>query len=151
MWKLKQILSFSYWLGKSHVHVLYYETTSTALGFTTYILVNPQDAQEKIREEMNDFLGQDGVLDYNTVNKLRYLDQVFSESLRVYPPVITFVNRFSDQLDDFKIPKDTTIQVPVWHFHHDPKIWSEPYEFKPESATTWPINRLDLGHETVLA
>ncbi|XP_076351928.1 cytochrome P450 3A11-like [Tachypleus tridentatus] len=122
-----------------------YETTSTALGFTTHILVNRQDVQEKIREEMNDVIGQDGVLDYNTVNKLRYLDQVFSESLRVYPPVITFVNRVSDedyQLGNFKIPKDTTIQVPIWHLHHNPEIWSEPYEFKPERFL--PENKKDI-------
>ncbi|XP_022253886.1 cytochrome P450 3A11-like isoform X3 [Limulus polyphemus] len=122
-----------------------YETTSTALGFTTHILVNRQDVQERIREEINDVLGQDGVLDYNTVNELRYLDQVFSESLRVYPPVITFINRVADedcQLGDFKIPKDTAIQVPVWQLHHDPEIWSEPYEFKPERFL--PENKKDI-------
>ncbi|XP_076351938.1 cytochrome P450 3A19-like isoform X2 [Tachypleus tridentatus] len=122
-----------------------YETTSTALAFTTHILVNRQDVQEKIREEINDVIGQDGVLDYNTVNKLQYLDQVFSESLRLYPPIITFINRVSDedyQLGDFKIPKDTTIQVPVWYFHHDPEIWSEPYEFKPERFL--PENKKDI-------
>ncbi|XP_076351931.1 cytochrome P450 3A8-like isoform X2 [Tachypleus tridentatus] len=122
-----------------------YETTSTALGFTTNILVNRQDVQEIIREEINDILGQDGVLDYNTVNKLQYLDRVFSESLRMYPPLITFTNRVTDeeyQLGDFKIPKDTAIQVPVWHLHHDPEIWSEPYEFKPERFL--PENKKDI-------
>ncbi|XP_076348292.1 cytochrome P450 3A24-like [Tachypleus tridentatus] len=122
-----------------------YETTSSALGFTTHILVNRQDVQEKIREEINDVIGQDGVLDYNTVNKLRYLDQVFSESLRLYPPVVGLVNRLSDedyQLGDLKIPKDTVIQIPVWHLHHDPEIWSEPYEFKPERFL--PENKKDI-------
>ncbi|XP_076348289.1 cytochrome P450 3A21-like [Tachypleus tridentatus] len=32
-----------------------------------------------------------GVLNYTTVNKLRYLNQVFSEYLRLYPPVVGFL------------------------------------------------------------
>ncbi|XP_022245808.1 cytochrome P450 3A7-like isoform X1 [Limulus polyphemus] len=122
-----------------------YETTSTALAFTTHILVNRQDVQERIREEINDVLGHDGDLDYNTVNNLRYLDQVFSESLRMYPPVVTFITRAACedyQLGDFKIPKGTAIQVPVWQLHHDPKIWPEPYEFKPERFL--PENKKDI-------
>ncbi|XP_076348290.1 cytochrome P450 3A19-like [Tachypleus tridentatus] len=54
-------------------------------------------------------------------------------------------NRDTDedyQRDDFKIPKDTVIQIPVWHLHHDPEIWSEPYEFKPERFL--PENKKDI-------
>ncbi|XP_076323547.1 cytochrome P450 6g1-like [Tachypleus tridentatus] len=56
-----------------------------------------------------------GNLDYLYVHKLRYLDQVFSECLRVYPPVFLHITYGSIQ-----IMKGTTVQVPVYHLHHNP-------------------------------
>ncbi|XP_022249125.1 probable cytochrome P450 6a21 [Limulus polyphemus] len=47
--------------------------------------------RKKIRQEVDELVEKEGEnLDYVSVHKLRYLDQVFSESLRVYPPVYLF-------------------------------------------------------------
>ncbi|GIY56907.1 cytochrome P450 3A28, partial [Caerostris darwini] len=64
-----------------------YETTSTALAFTTHFLIHYPEAQEKIRKEVQQLLENEGELDYYSVNKLQYLDQVLQESLRLYPPI----------------------------------------------------------------
>ncbi|GIY71240.1 cytochrome P450 3A16, partial [Caerostris darwini] len=66
---------------------------------------------------------------------LQYLDQVFSESLRYYPPVTGFVSRKCSEdhkVGPYVIPKDATVLAPVWDIHHDPQYWPDPWKFDPE-------------------
>ncbi|XP_054157888.1 thromboxane-A synthase-like [Oppia nitens] len=112
-----------------------YETTSTALGFMAHILVNYPDVQEKVRREVQQLYESEGKLDFNTVNKLEYMECVLNETMRVYPPVITFVSR--ECLQDYKykditIPKGAAVQVATYYLHHDPDYWSEPEKFDPD-------------------
>ncbi|CAG2108421.1 unnamed protein product, partial [Medioppia subpectinata] len=112
-----------------------YETTSTALGYMAHILVNYPDIQEKVREEVRQLHENEGKLDYNCVNKLDFMECVLNETMRLYPPVITFVSR--ECLQDYKykditIPKGTSVQMAVHYLHHDPDYWSEPEVFTPE-------------------
>ncbi|KAM7282726.1 hypothetical protein ISCGN_002850 [Ixodes scapularis] len=64
-----------------------FETTSTALTFTTYLLAKFQDVQDRLRSEITAVLERDEKFTYDNVFGMRYLDQVISESLRLYPPV----------------------------------------------------------------
>lgn len=111
-----------------------YETTSTALAFSTLMLANFPEEQEKIRKEINELIEEGNQLDYDSVHKLQYLDQVFKEILRLYPPIYFFVNREAVenmQYDKIFIPKGMAIQVPVYLLHRDPDYWEQPEEFKP--------------------
>jgi len=48
---------------------------------------------------------------------------------------VTFITRKAAEdvvLNDIMIEKDTLIQVPVWHIHHNPQIYSDPYKFDPQ-------------------
>ncbi|CAN7938412.1 unnamed protein product, partial [Ixodes hexagonus] len=70
-----------------------FETTSTALTFTTYLLAKFQDVQDRLRSEITTVLKKDGKFTYDNVFSMRYLDQVISESLRFYPPVTGFPSK----------------------------------------------------------
>ncbi|CAL1299476.1 unnamed protein product [Larinioides sclopetarius] len=113
-----------------------YETTSTALAFTTHLLIHYPDAQEKIRQEVKQLLEAEGELNYYSVNKLQYLDQVLHESLRMYPPIYLFVGRECGEdidLGKIKLKKGMSVQVPAWSLHTDPELWGpDVNEFKPE-------------------
>ncbi|GFQ68032.1 cytochrome P450 3A41, partial [Trichonephila clavata] len=113
-----------------------YETTSTALAFTTHLLLHYPEAQDKIRAEVQNLLDTEGELDYYSVNKLQYLDQVLHESLRMYPPVYLFISRECGEdvdLGKIKLKKGTAIQVPAYHIHRDPELWGpDADEFRPE-------------------
>lgn len=67
------------------------------------------------------------------------LDRIWIESLRLYPPVVTFVTR---ELDDDLTPqltlssgitvnRGTVIQIPVRSIHHNANHWSDPLTFDP--------------------
>ncbi|XP_035221635.1 cytochrome P450 3A24-like isoform X2 [Stegodyphus dumicola] len=112
-----------------------YETTSTALAFTTHLLVHYPEVQDRVREEVLQLLKSENELDYYSVNKLQYLDNVLHESLRLYPPIHLFVNRECAEdvdLGKIRLKKGLAIQVPVFNLHRDPELWEDPDEFKPE-------------------
>lgn len=70
------------------------------------------------------------------------MDQVIRESLRLYPPVVSFIIRETSepsQIGKWLIPPKTTVQIPIWEIHHDPNLWPNPYSFDPERFN--PINR----------
>ncbi|GFY41930.1 cytochrome P450 3A8 [Trichonephila inaurata madagascariensis] len=108
-----------------------FETTANALAFTFYLLIKHPDIQEKLYQEIKDIEDSN----YNSIQSIPYLDQVFSESLRCYPPLTGFISRAcaeDHQVGSYTIPKGGVILAPVWDIHHDPKYWPDPWKFDPD-------------------
>ena len=56
-----------------------YETTATTLAFTAYYLALNPNVQEKLQQEIDEhFPTKNHKINYETVQKLQYLDMVFS-------------------------------------------------------------------------
>ncbi|TKR65449.1 hypothetical protein L596_025854 [Steinernema carpocapsae] len=69
------------------------------------------------------------------VMKLPYLDAVFHEATRVFPPVTFFVNRTCTQdcvIEGLRFEKGVQFGVNVLSVHYDPENWPEPKKFLPE-------------------
>ena len=65
-----------------------HETTKSALSRFLYLLSQNQDKQEALREEILEAQPEvDGDLDYDTLMGLPFLDAVYRETLRCYPPL----------------------------------------------------------------
>ncbi|KAG0431894.1 hypothetical protein HPB47_021348, partial [Ixodes persulcatus] len=64
-----------------------FETIASALSFTAHLLAKHQDVQDKVRAEVKLLLEEYGGINYDNISRLQYLNQVISESLRVYPPI----------------------------------------------------------------
>jgi cytochrome P450 len=67
-----------------------------------------------------------------------YLDQVFSEALRMHSPV-TFTSRLCTEATELNfeghnvaIEKDMNVYIPIHQIHYDPEYYPNPEEFKPE-------------------
>ncbi|KAG7177012.1 Cytochrome P450 3A40-like 2 [Homarus americanus] len=113
-----------------------FETTANSVTYTSYLLGTHPEVQERVYQELCDVL-QDSPeeLSYEQVHSLKYLDQVFCEALRLYPPAVNFVSREAAQdiqLGDLLIPKNMSIQIPLWHIHRDPEHWPDAETFDPE-------------------
>ncbi|XP_037794092.1 uncharacterized protein LOC119589564 [Penaeus monodon] len=141
-----------------------YETTANAIAFTSYTLARYPQWQESCRVEelrsdgravihrallphtsthlpsvtwlRSPFLPQEQrVLTYEQVSCLHVLERVFQETLRIYPPVPSFVTReagLTREVDGVTIPSGVNVTVPVWHIHHDPALWPDPEKFDPD-------------------
>uniref|UniRef100_A0A1B0D3B4 Uncharacterized protein n=1 Tax=Phlebotomus papatasi TaxID=29031 RepID=A0A1B0D3B4_PHLPP len=67
-----------------------FETVSVATSFLSYELAINPDVQEKLYQEIietNEELGEKS-LNYDTIQKMKYMDMVVSELLRIWPPAI---------------------------------------------------------------
>jgi cytochrome P450 len=105
------------------------------------LLAKHQSIQEKLRAEIL-------LKGY----KCKYLEMVWNESLRLYPPVVGFVSRITSEdtvINGLFIEKNTSVQAPVWRIQHNPNIWSNPYDFNPERFS--PENKSQINPLAFLA
>lgn len=113
-----------------------FETTATGLSYLAYILAKHQDVQEKVRAEVDDVVNKYGSLDYTAVTQgLKYTANVVDETLRMFPPVVTFTTRASVndfEYDGIKYKAGTSIIAPTIQVHMDPRIWPDPEKFDPD-------------------
>ncbi|XP_015922057.1 cytochrome P450 3A6 [Parasteatoda tepidariorum] len=115
-----------------------YNTTSNSLGFTFYLLAKHPKIQNRLYEEIQQ--AKDST--FSTLQSLTYLDQVFSESLRLYPPITGFISRTCNKdykIGSYTIPNGANVLAPVWNIHRDPNLWQDPSKFDPDRFS--PINK----------
>jgi cytochrome P450 len=98
-----------------------YETTTSALAWAIERLLRSPAALERLLEE----LGKGGDT---------YLDAVVKESLRIRPvvPVVARKIRTDVELGDYPIPAGSVLMVSIYLLHHDPLLYEDPEEFRPE-------------------
>ncbi|CAN7989348.1 unnamed protein product, partial [Ixodes hexagonus] len=110
-----------------------FETTATSLACMMHLLSQHPDEQETLYAELT-AASPTADPDYDRLLQLRRLDMVVKECLRLYPPVVLLLSRACNAdttiMGQF-FPKGVNIMVPVWHVHHDPELWPDPYKFNP--------------------
>ncbi|XP_042912209.1 cytochrome P450 3A6 [Parasteatoda tepidariorum] len=114
-----------------------YHTTSVTLSFTSYLLALHQDIQEKLFQEISDILKKTkGQLTYEAVQEMKYLDNVISESLRLYPALVRLerTSAADVKLGDtgLIIPKGMLVGIPINAMHRDPTLFNNPEKFNPD-------------------
>ncbi|XP_029831758.2 cytochrome P450 3A24 [Ixodes scapularis] len=112
-------------------------TTQMTIAFTLYLLALNQDAQEKLRKEVDGCFEKHGPNpDCDVIFKLQYLHGVVSETLRMFPPGSRHEREATEDyvLGDtgIKVPRGCVVVVPVYALHHDPEYFPDPFTFKPE-------------------
>ena len=65
-----------------------FETTTTTLCYTMYLLAAHLEVQERLITEIDEIIGDRTDINYADTNSLPYLDMVMHESLRLYPPAV---------------------------------------------------------------
>ncbi|KAK7312163.1 hypothetical protein VNO77_35824 [Canavalia gladiata] len=111
------------------------ETTATTIEWVLSILLNHPEAMNKTRIEIDTLVGQDRLLNEQDTTKLKYLQNVITETLRLHPVAPLLIPHESSNdctVGGFDIPRETMLLVNLWTLHRDPKWWIDPTKFKPE-------------------
>ena len=111
-----------------------YETIGDALTWAYYLLCKNPAVVQRMKEEVERVLGGRSP-DADDIVKLTYVNQVFSESLRIYSPTWIFVRvaNGQDRLPSgFPIYPGTKIYLSQYISHRDPRWFPDPERFDPD-------------------
>ncbi|KAF5539133.1 cytochrome P450 monooxygenase (lovA) [Fusarium mexicanum] len=111
---------------------------SNALTYIAFDLAaTPEEDVEEMRKELFQVLGEDGVIDKNSLAKLKKLDSFAKESQRLCPPSLVNIPRIVTSPEGLKtstgdvLPMGTRMTIMSHFINHDPKVYPEPEKFKP--------------------
>lgn len=110
-----------------------HETTSTFMTWFTYILAKHPKVDEKLYQELKNSSAQLLSTETEKVH-LPYFDAIVEETFRMFPPaaILDRVSIRDTKIDDFFIPKGTTLLLNIIGLHHNEEYWEKPYQFMPE-------------------
>jgi cytochrome P450 len=114
-----------------------YETVANALTWTWYLLSQNPEAEAKMHAELDAVLGAGDAQRLPTLADyplLRYTEQVFAESMRLYPPAWA-MGRMSTReitLGPYTIPAGSHVFFSQYIIGRDPDHFPDPERFDPE-------------------
>ncbi|KAH6805054.1 cytochrome P450 [Perilla frutescens var. frutescens] len=112
------------------------DTTALLTEWIMAELVLHPKVQTKMREELARVVGSRSVTDADMA-RLPYLQAVVKETLRLHPPgpLLSWARLSTADVtlsNGMVVPAQTTAMVNMWAITHDPAVWAQPLEFKPE-------------------
>ncbi|XP_023764427.1 cytochrome P450 CYP82D47 [Lactuca sativa] len=111
------------------------DTITVTLTWTLSLLLNNRFALQNVQEEIEKHVGKGRRVNDSDISKLVYLQAIVKESLRLYPAApLAAPREFSEDCNvaGYHVTKGTWLIVNIWKIQHDPEIWSDPSEFRPE-------------------
>jgi len=110
-----------------------HETTANALTWTWYLLSQNPEAEARFHAEIDRVLG--GRLPaFDDLPQLKYVEMVFAESMRLYPPAWGIGRRpIRDyRVGDYEIPARSVMLLSPYAVQRDPRWFPEPEKFDPD-------------------
>ncbi|XP_020590040.1 cytochrome P450 81D11-like [Phalaenopsis equestris] len=110
------------------------DTSSNTIEWSMSLLLNNPDILEKARQEIDEQVGHDHLLDESDLTKLPYLSCIINETFRLYPvgALLPHVAREDCKIGSYDVDRGTMVLVNVYKIHRDPILWPEPTNFFPE-------------------
>jgi cytochrome P450 len=110
-----------------------HETTANALSFALWLLAKHPDVQTRLHEEATAVLGSRAptAADYG---RLPYATQVFSETMRLYPPVWVVARACVQpyEIAGYPIRAGAILLASQFVVHRDSRFFPDPLRFDPE-------------------
>ncbi|KAE8727250.1 Cytochrome P450 78A4 [Hibiscus syriacus] len=113
------------------------DTTALLTEWVMAELILHPEIQEKLHLEIDGVVVANKTLTDADLSKLPYLQAVVKETLRIHPPgpLLSWARLSTSDVqlsNGMLIPANTTAMVNMWAITHDPNVWNNPLEFKPE-------------------
>ncbi|CDY57871.1 BnaA09g55530D [Brassica napus] len=113
------------------------DTVAVLIEWVLARMVLHPDIQSMVHNELDqNNVGRSRTVEESDVASLTYLTAVVKEVLRLHPPgpLLSWARlAITDTIiDGRRVPAGTTAMVNMWAIAHDPQVWENPLEFKPE-------------------
>jgi cytochrome P450 len=111
-----------------------HDSTAAGLAWVWYLIARHPEVEARLLAEVRDVLGERPAT-YEDVARLRYLEMVLKESLRLYPPTVAlFIREALEpvELGGYPVAKGDWVYLFAWVTQRDPRFFEEPEKFDPE-------------------
>ncbi|CAH1107250.1 unnamed protein product [Psylliodes chrysocephalus] len=111
------------------------QTTSNTLDFAFLMMILYPDVQDKVRMCLENAFERTEPINYSERKKVPYVEAVLCEIQRYchVTPICGPRRVLKDTvLENYSIPKNTTVLISLYSVHHDKKYWKDPEVFRPE-------------------
>ncbi len=110
-----------------------HETTANALTWTWYLLSQNPEVEARFHAEIDRVLSG-RFPGFEDLPQLRYVEMVFAESMRLYPPAWGIGRRALEdyRVDQYTLPAKSIILMSPYVVHRNPRWFPEPEKFDPE-------------------
>lgn len=114
-----------------------YDTTALSLAWALYLIAQSPEWEAQILAEVEQVAGRDPVTAEH-VEKLAVVQQVYNETLRLYPTAPVIVRDIVEDLefDGITIPAGTIGIIPIYAIHRHRRLWKDPDRFDPGRFAT---------------
>lgn len=131
-----------------------FDTTMWVLIAVTYELALNPTIQQRLIAEIDEVenLSENDDITFDDLNKIKYLDMIVMEVLRIHSPAVLIdrlcSKRFHLKDDNLNvhIEKGDHIWIPIYCFHHNPKYFPNPEVFDPERFSEENRKHINQAH-----
>ncbi|XP_026831396.1 cytochrome P450 4C1 isoform X1 [Ooceraea biroi] len=112
-----------------------HDTVSAALTFAILLLAEHKDVQDRVRNEVNAVMKENGgKLTMTALQKLPYLERCLKETMRLYPsvPIIARTLEEDVMLQSYLVPAGVDVIMDIINLHKNPDFWPNPEVFDPD-------------------
>nr|XP_020470013.1 cytochrome P450 4V2 [Monopterus albus] len=112
-----------------------HDTTAASMNWALHLLGSHPEVHSKVQQELQEVFGtSDRPANTEDLKKLKYLECVIKEALRLFPSVPFFARKICEDcyINGFKVPKGAEAIIITYALHRDLRYFPEPEEFRPE-------------------
>ncbi|KAH9483138.1 Cytochrome P450 monooxygenase COX2 [Psilocybe cubensis] len=109
-------------------------TVSTVQSFFLAMALYP-DVQKRAQAELDAVVGRGRLPEFSDRDAMPYVNALVKESVRwnqVIPLAVGHMATEDDEYDGYFIPRGTVVMGNGWAILHDPEVFEDPMEFRPE-------------------
>ncbi|XP_026313547.1 cytochrome P450 4c3-like [Hyposmocoma kahamanoa] len=120
------------------------EASAKITSFLLLMMAFHPDCQDKLYYEIKTVIGdEDRPVTNEDLKQMPYLDMAFKEVLRLFPIGAMLQRSIHEDmaLSTSILPGGSSVVIPIYHLHRDPRFWDNPDDFDPERFNPENINK----------
>ncbi|MGB8352322.1 MAG: cytochrome P450 [Chthoniobacteraceae bacterium] len=113
-----------------------HETTANALTWTWYLISKHPEIEKQLHRVVDSVL-QGNAPKLEDISRLKYVEMIFAEGMRLYPPVWVVGRRAINdcEIGGNRIPAGSIMLLSQYITQHDARFFEEPEKFDPQRWT----------------
>ncbi|CAG9559212.1 unnamed protein product [Danaus chrysippus] len=115
------------------------EATAKITSFLLLMMAYHPKCQDELYSEILNVIGNNhGPIIEDDLKRMPYLEKCYKEVLRLYPIGVMLQRTVTDdvEISTCTLPAGSSLVIPIFNLHRDPRFWEDPEAFDPERFST---------------